>query len=170
MSRVAILSDIHANLEALDAVLADVDALQLSEIACLGDFVGYGASPNECLDRLRPRLAVAVLGNHDAAALGLLRLGGFHNDAATTARWTQQHLEERHRGWLESLPYSVLWRGLRLVHASPSGPEEWNYVLSVADADQAVSRSGDARGNRGAEVALAAIQMARLRADAVARG
>ena len=134
MPRVAILSDVHGNLEALDAVLADVDAQHASAIASLGDVVGYGASPNECLARLRPRVDAAVLGNHDAAALGRLHLGGFQSDAATTARWTQLALSVEHRTWLESLPLSVVWHGVRLVHASPSEPGEWNYVLSIHDA------------------------------------
>lgn len=137
--KLAILSDIHGNLEALDAVLSDVDATGVGAIACLGDFVGYGASPNDCLDRLRPRLEAAVLGNHDAAALGRLRLGGFHTDAATTARWTVDQLTPEHREWLESLPYTLNWRGHRLVHATPSEPEEWHYVLSVADAEVEMS-------------------------------
>jgi diadenosine tetraphosphatase ApaH/serine/threonine PP2A family protein phosphatase len=133
--KLAILSDIHGNLEALEAVLADVDANGAGAIACLGDFVGYGASPNECLDRLRPRLEAAVVGNHDAAALGRVRLGGFHADAATTARWTVEQLTPDHRAWLANLPYSIQWRGHRLVHATPSEPEEWHYVLSAADAE-----------------------------------
>jgi diadenosine tetraphosphatase ApaH/serine/threonine PP2A family protein phosphatase len=132
--KLAILSDVHANLEALEAVLADVDSSGVAATACLGDFVGYGASPNDCIERLRPRLETAVLGNHDAAALGRLRLGGFHTDAATTARWTVDQLTPEHRDWLGALPYSVNWRGHRLVHATPSEPEEWHYVLSVADA------------------------------------
>jgi len=131
----AIISDIHGNLEALDAVLADIAAAKASPIACLGDFVGYGASPNECLTRVRSMLDVALLGNHDVAALGRLRLGGFNSDAATTARWTRDHLEPSNREWLESLPMTAVWHGMRLVHASPSDPDEWNYVLSVHDAE-----------------------------------
>lgn len=132
----AILSDIHGNLEALDAVLADLDQVRPSAVACLGDYVGYGAAPNECIARLRPRIEVAVLGNHDAAALGRLRLGGFNSDAATAARWTGEALSPESRAYLESLPYAVVWRGARLVHASPLQPEVWNYVLSTADAEE----------------------------------
>jgi diadenosine tetraphosphatase ApaH/serine/threonine PP2A family protein phosphatase len=131
----AILSDIHGNLEALDAVLADVAATGAAPIACLGDYVGYGANPNECLARLRPLLDVGLLGNHDVAALGRLRLGGFNSDAATTARWTRERLDPGNREWLDALPMTAVWHGIRLVHASPSDPEEWNYVLSVHDAE-----------------------------------
>ena len=132
--KLAILSDIHGNREALEAVLVDVATQGVLAIACLGDFVGYGASPNDCISILRPRVEVAVLGNHDVAALGRLRLGGFQSDAATTARWTMEQLEPGHREWLESLPYTAQWHALRLVHATPSEPEEWHYVMSIADA------------------------------------
>jgi diadenosine tetraphosphatase ApaH/serine/threonine PP2A family protein phosphatase len=134
MPRLAILTDIHGNLEALESVLADLRAARCEAVACLGDFIGYGASPNECIDRVRPELTAAVLGNHDVAALGRLKLGGFHSDAATAARWTSEHLNDANRTWLESLPYSVSWLGVRLVHATPSEPEAWNYVLSISDA------------------------------------
>jgi diadenosine tetraphosphatase ApaH/serine/threonine PP2A family protein phosphatase len=131
-----ILSDIHGNLEALEAVLADLAAARPAGIACLGDYVGYGAAPNECMERLRPIVETAVLGNHDAAALGRLRLGGFNSDAATAARWTGEALSAASRAYLESLPYAVVWHGARLVHASPLQPEIWNYVLSTADAEE----------------------------------
>jgi diadenosine tetraphosphatase ApaH/serine/threonine PP2A family protein phosphatase len=132
--KLALLSDVHGNLEALEAVLADVASCEVGAIACLGDFVGYGASPNECVERLVPRIEVAILGNHDAAAIGRMRLGGFHSDAATTARWTAERLTPANREWLGSLPYTQAWRDHRLAHGTPSEPEEWHYVLSVADA------------------------------------
>ncbi len=133
--RAAILSDIHGNLEALEAVLADVDLDPPDAMVCLGDFVGYGAQPNECIERLRPRIEAAVLGNHDAAALGRLRLGTFNSDAASAARWTGGALTAESRAYLESLPLSVAWRGARLVHAAPLDPGSWSYVLSVTDAE-----------------------------------
>ena len=140
----AVLSDIHGNLEALDAVLADLQSRGVTEFACLGDFVGYGASPNECIDRVRARLAVAVIGNHDMASIGRLRLGGFNSEAAVAARWTDAQLTPGHRAWLESLPFSVQWNGLRLVHASPSAPEDWHYVLSVGEAIEEFRAFGEA--------------------------
>jgi len=134
--RAAILSDIHGNLEALDAVLEQIDREPPEVMVCLGDFVGYGAQPNECIERLRPRLEAAVLGNHDAAALGRLRLGSFNSDAASAARWTETALSPGSRAYLESLPMSLAWRGARLVHAAPLEPESWSYVLSLADAEE----------------------------------
>ena len=130
----AILSDLHGNLEALEAVLADLDRAKPATVVCLGDFVGYGASPNECIERIKPRLAEAVIGNHDVAALGKLALRGFHEDAAAAARWTDAALTPGNRAWLESLPYERVWRGTRLVHGAPSRPAEWRYVLSIRDA------------------------------------
>ena len=131
----AVLSDVHGNLEALEAVLADLDRHRPAALACLGDFVGYGASPNECVALLRSRCEVAIAGNHDLAAIGKLRLGGFNTDAASAARWTDSTLSPETRTYLESLPYTASWRGARLVHASPAQPEEWHYVLSPYDAE-----------------------------------
>ena len=131
----AIVSDIHGNLEALEAVLKDLERHRPAHIACLGDFVGYGASPNECIERLRPMIEAAVVGNHDLAAIGRVRLGGFNSDAAAAARWTDHRLSAENRAWLETLPYSLPWRGALLVHASPLHPEDWNYVLTPADAE-----------------------------------
>ncbi|MBI1798717.1 MAG: metallophosphoesterase family protein [Candidatus Eisenbacteria bacterium] len=131
----AVVSDIHGNLEALEAVLADLERHRPASVVCLGDFVGYGASPNECIERLRPRLEAAVVGNHDLAACGKLRLGGFNHEAAMAARWTDTSLTAENREWLERLPFSAPWRGALLVHSSPLHPEEWNYVLSPADAE-----------------------------------
>lgn len=131
---VAIVSDIHGNLEALEAVLADLEPRKPAAIACLGDFVGYGAAPNECIARLRPLIETAVAGNHDLAACGRIKLGYFNPEAANAAVWTTEALTPEHTEYLRSLPYSVHWRGVRLVHASPSEPEEWHYVFSPGDA------------------------------------
>ena len=130
----AVVSDIHGNCEALDAVLADLDRRGVSRIACLGDLVGYGADPNACIEKLRPRVEVAVAGNHDLAACGRIRLGYFHADAATAARWTDQQLTPEHRAYLEALPFTVEWLGMWLVHSSPADPKAWHYVLSASDA------------------------------------
>jgi diadenosine tetraphosphatase ApaH/serine/threonine PP2A family protein phosphatase len=130
----AILSDIHGNLEALETVLTDLDRVRPASVVCLGDFVGYGASPNECIERLKPRLEEAVIGNHDLAAVGRLALRSFHEDAAAAARWTDLALTPENRVYLESLPYERKWRGTRLVHGAPSAPPEWRYVLSTRDA------------------------------------
>ncbi len=130
----AIVSDIHGNLEALEAVLADVERHQPASMVCLGDFVGYGASPNECIDRLRPLIEHAVVGNHDLAACGKLRLTYFNTNAAMAAQWTETALTPDNRRYLEELPFAVKWRDTLLVHASPAEPENWHYVLSPVEA------------------------------------
>jgi diadenosine tetraphosphatase ApaH/serine/threonine PP2A family protein phosphatase len=130
----AIVSDIHGNLEALEAVLADIARHKPASMVCLGDFVGYGASPNECIDRLRPMIEHAVIGNHDLAAIGKLRLTYFNSNAAAAALWTETTLTEANRAYLAALPYSVRWRDTLLVHASPAEPENWHYVLSPVEA------------------------------------
>jgi diadenosine tetraphosphatase ApaH/serine/threonine PP2A family protein phosphatase len=134
--RLAILSDIHANFEALEAVLEDLKPRGIDDMVCLGDFVGYGASPNECVERIRPLISGAVLGNHDAAAIGRLSLGDFNSDAATAARWTEAALTPEHRSYLDALPYTMERSGALLVHASPHEPEAWHYVLSPLDAEE----------------------------------
>lgn len=131
----AIVSDIHGNLEALEAVLRDLERRGIGSVACLGDFVGYGASPNECIDTLRPRIQAAVAGNHDLAACGRLKLAYFNPDAAAAARWTDEHLSDSSRSYLQELPFEYRWQGMLLVHASPSSPGAWHYVLSTADAE-----------------------------------
>ncbi|HEY2955306.1 MAG TPA: metallophosphoesterase family protein [Candidatus Eisenbacteria bacterium] len=139
----AILSDIHGNLEALEAVLEDLERVKPASVACLGDFVGYGASPNECIERLRPRLAEAVVGNHDLAAVGRLALNGFHADAAVAARWTDGALTPENRAYLESLPLERIWHGARLTHAAPAAPASWRYVLSARDAKVELAAFGE---------------------------
>jgi len=134
--RHAILSDVHANLEALEAVLADLEARGADDCVCLGDFVGYGASPNECVERLRPRIEAAVLGNHDQAAFDPTWLENFNPEAAAAARWTSAALRPEHLDYLRGLPFSVAWRGARLVHGSPADPEAWNYVFTPSEAVQ----------------------------------
>jgi diadenosine tetraphosphatase ApaH/serine/threonine PP2A family protein phosphatase len=130
----AVLSDIHGNLEALETVLADLDQRGVERVACLGDFVGYGGAPNECMDMVRPRLDVAVVGNHDLAACGRIKLGYFHKDAATAARWTEAALSAENHAYLKALPFTAGWLGMYLVHSSPSDPKSWNYVLSPDEA------------------------------------
>ncbi|MBI1797159.1 MAG: metallophosphoesterase family protein [Candidatus Eisenbacteria bacterium] len=115
-------------------MLADVARHKPASIVCLGDFVGYGASPNECIDRLRPMIEHAVVGNHDLAAIGKLRLTYFNSNAAAAALWTETALTPANRAYLEALPYSVRWRDTLLVHASPAEPENWHYVLSPVEA------------------------------------
>jgi diadenosine tetraphosphatase ApaH/serine/threonine PP2A family protein phosphatase len=127
--RVAVLSDIHGNLHALEAVLASVDRDAPDEIWCLGDLVGYGPRPNRCCALVAERADVCLIGNHDLAVLGRIDLDVFAPDAAESARWTAEVLEPESRAYLESLGSTAARPGAALFHASPRDPV-WEYVLS----------------------------------------
>jgi diadenosine tetraphosphatase ApaH/serine/threonine PP2A family protein phosphatase len=135
--RVAVLSDIHANLHALEAVLADLATESPDEVWCLGDVVGYGPRPNECCTLIRERADVVLCGNHDLAVTGGLDLAEFSGDAARAARWTRAELAEEHRLWLGSLSPSGKRERAELFHASPRDPV-WDYVLSEGVALQSL--------------------------------
>ncbi|MGB2606683.1 MAG: metallophosphoesterase family protein, partial [Candidatus Sulfotelmatobacter sp.] len=132
--RILLLSDIHANLEALEACLAAAPPYDL--VANLGDVVGYGASPNEVVDRSRELGKIFVRGNHDKAATGLLALDDFNPMAAAAAMWTRDHLTAEHHEWLHALPQGPLelegFPEVQLVHGSPE--DEDTYVVSIGDA------------------------------------
>lgn len=135
--RFAILSDIHSNLEALTKALELIDAEGIRQIVCLGDMVGYGANPNECVDLIFERCAVVLLGNHDLAAVDLSEAGSFTEYARVSAQWTSETLEDRNKQRLQQLPYTAVHEGVFLVHSSPYEPGEWNYIFSMLDARQA---------------------------------
>jgi diadenosine tetraphosphatase ApaH/serine/threonine PP2A family protein phosphatase len=127
--RTAVISDIHGNLHALEAVLADVDAAAPDVVWCLGDLVGYGPRPNDCVRITRERAALCLVGNHDLGVVGRIDLGDFSPDAAAAARWTASVLEPDLRGFLESLAPSAEAEHAQLFHASARDPV-WEYVLS----------------------------------------
>lgn len=124
--RYLILSDIHANLAALEAVLTDAPAFD--EIWCLGDVIGYGPDPNECVERLQDLPHFSLAGNHDWAALGKLDLDTFNTDARIANTWTQSELKPAAREYLEQLPPSTERGDFHLAHASPREPV-WEYIL-----------------------------------------
>ena len=126
--RVAVISDIHANLHALESVLENVDAESPDAIWCLGDLVGYGPRPNECCAIVRERADVSLVGNHDLASLGRVDIELFNYDAAAAARWTQTVLDDDARAYLEGLAPSAATEQAQLFHASPRDPV-WDYVL-----------------------------------------
>lgn len=132
--RIAVVSDIHANRHAFEAVLADVTEAGADELWCLGDVVGYGADPNDCCALVREHAAVCLAGNHDLAATGELSLEDFSRGAAIAAHWTQEVLEPRHLTWLASLSPQGEARGIGLFHGSPRDPI-WQYVTSALLAD-----------------------------------
>jgi len=141
--RVAVLSDIHGNLHALDAVLEAVAADAPDAVWCLGDLVGYGPRPNECCALVEGRADVCLIGNHDLGVLGRLDLEDFSYDAAASARWTAEVLEDEPRRFLESLEPRGEAEGVALFHASARDPV-WEYVLTPVAALASFS-SSDAR-------------------------
>lgn len=135
--RVAVISDIHANLHALEAVLEAIDADPPDALWCLGDLVGYGPRPNEVIALTRERAALGLLGNHDLGVLGRLDLDEFSPDAAASAVWTQTVLLDEHRAYLESLSPEAKTEGAELYHASPRDPV-WEYVITEESARAAL--------------------------------
>ena len=123
--RYGIVADIHANLPAFEAVLADMG--RVDALWCLGDLVGYGPDPNECIELLRRHNHLCVMGNHDMAAIGRLDTADFNSDAAFAARWTAAQLTERSRLYLSALPERIAAEPFTLVHGSPRSPI-WEYI------------------------------------------
>jgi diadenosine tetraphosphatase ApaH/serine/threonine PP2A family protein phosphatase len=129
--RVLIISDIHANLTALETVLNDAGTTD--EIWCLGDMVGYGPNPNEVIERLRglPNLAVCMLGNHDVAILGEMNFAVFNTEARKSLVWQQESVTSENMEYLRSLPQETLAKsGVTLAHGSPRDPV-WEYILNT---------------------------------------
>ena len=125
----AVISDIHGNLHALESVLRSIDAESPDAVWCLGDLVGYGPQPNRCCELVAGRADVCLIGNHDLGVLGRIDLEDFSPDAAAAARWTAEVLDDETRRYLESLSPSKVLERAELFHASPRDPV-WEYVLA----------------------------------------
>jgi predicted phosphodiesterase len=128
---IVVVSDIHSNLVAFDTVLGAIG--EFDQLWCLGDTVGYGPRPNECVARLAATKHLAVAGNHDHAAVGKIGVEEFNTFAALAARWTSETLTEPTKAYLSALPVVQKSGEFTLVHGSPRGPI-WEYVLNVATA------------------------------------
>jgi predicted phosphodiesterase len=159
--RYAVIADVHANLEALSAVLEELRDTSVDGILFLGDSVGYGPNPNECIEVLRGKALVLIAGNHDRAVIGLTGLEYFNPNARTAIEWTKDILTEENKTFLKSLPiFNILkdkdypsptplpqGEGARgrvkkvssgenifLVHSTPKEPEQWHYLIDTQDA------------------------------------
>jgi predicted phosphodiesterase len=132
--RVAIISDIHSNLEALQKAFEIIDEKNVDEVICLGDLVGYGANPNECVDLTRQRASCVLLGNHDQAAFDLSQTEHFNRHARTAAYWTNQTLTQENLEYLKALHFQHVINDLTFVHASPKDPDQWEYIFSAHEA------------------------------------
>jgi predicted phosphodiesterase len=132
--RIAVLSDIHANRHAFEAVLDDVERLEPDEVWCLGDVVGYGADPDACCELVARTCDLCLVGNHDLAVRGDIPLDEFSTGARIAAEWTQEVASRESLEFLAGLEPQLLDREVGLFHASPRDPV-WEYVLSTLLAD-----------------------------------
>jgi predicted phosphodiesterase len=131
---IAIISDIHGNLEALKAVFNYIDQNNIQSVYCLGDIVGYGPNPNESVALVAERCEYVVIGNHDHAALGLTSTEYFNDFAKISTHWTTNNLSEENKNYLHALDFTLSTEKFLAVHATPSAPSMWHYILSEADA------------------------------------
>lgn len=132
--RYAIIADIHANLEGLQAVLEDIKGQACTHVACLGDVVGYGANPKECLDIIRGMNIPVVKGNHDEYIGSTEDPEGFNDAAAEAVTWSRNQLTDDDRKWLRDLKYRRLVATFSIVHATLDVPERWGYVFEKLQA------------------------------------
>jgi diadenosine tetraphosphatase ApaH/serine/threonine PP2A family protein phosphatase len=131
--RAAVITDIHSNLPALEAVLAAIEDVEVEEIWCLGDVVGYGAEPDRCTEIVKERCDICLVGNHDLAVLGALDVSAFSSAAAEAVTWTQEQAQESTMEFLRALRPAGERAEVALFHASPRDPV-WEYVLSIEQA------------------------------------
>jgi diadenosine tetraphosphatase ApaH/serine/threonine PP2A family protein phosphatase len=136
-ARVALLSDVHGNLPAFEAVIADVKSTGVDAIWNLGDLVGYGAQPDECVELARETCDLCLIGNHDLVVIDKLKVDDFSANAATAALWTREHIKDETREFLQKLSPKDESGEMKLYHASPRDPI-WEYVLSVGLADACI--------------------------------
>ncbi len=135
--RYAVLSDVHSNLEALEAVLHDVGIRKIEDILFLGDAVGYGPNPNECIELLVKNCKILLAGNHDWGVIGQTDITYFNEYARAAIEWTRDVLTEKNLKTLKSFPITeVIEKGdMLLVHSTPKEPQEWHYLLTLWDAE-----------------------------------
>ncbi|MEZ4359599.1 MAG: metallophosphoesterase family protein [Kofleriaceae bacterium] len=132
--RIAIFSDVHANIEALAAVFEAYKSEKIDKYVCIGDVVGYGASPNECCDLIRDKAAYTILGNHDAAVAGRMDYSYYYDAARAALDMHARLLSPENMKWLRSLPYEVREGDVHFCHGSPINLEEFEYIFSVEQA------------------------------------
>ncbi len=132
--RYGIIADIHANLEGLQVVLEDIKQQKCTHVVCLGDVVGYGANPKECLDIIRGMNIPVVKGNHDEYIGSNEDPEGFNDAAAEAVNWSRSQLTEEDRKWLRDLKYFRLVANFSIVHATLDAPQRWGYVFEKLEA------------------------------------
>jgi diadenosine tetraphosphatase ApaH/serine/threonine PP2A family protein phosphatase len=128
-----IFSDIHSNLEALDKVLEELDRQKVDYYVCLGDIVGYGVNPNECVEKVKEVANICVAGNHDYGVLGKANVEYFSGRAKEVVQWTQKVLKKENMEYLTDLPLVHRSNGNFFVHASPRDPDSWIYLITLSE-------------------------------------
>ncbi|MGK7345298.1 MAG: metallophosphoesterase family protein [Candidatus Nitrospinota bacterium M3_3B_026] len=134
LMRYALLSDAHSNLEAFDAVIADVKSYGVDRVLFLGDIVGYGPNPNECIDRLLKVADLSLGGNHDWAVVGKTPVDYFNPYAREAVDWTMEVLREDHKDFLKRTRAIDIFDNFQVAHSTPCLPEEWRYIMSQTEA------------------------------------
>ncbi|MEK6984404.1 MAG: metallophosphoesterase family protein [Nanoarchaeota archaeon] len=133
MTKIALISDIHSNLEAFKAVLNEIKKAKIRKIFCLGDIVGYGSSPNECIALIRKNKIKSVMGNHDCEAINLQSAEWFNQVARDAILWTHKQLTEANKKFLKSLPTHLKFENIFMVHGSP---RDYIYEYIFPDTDE----------------------------------
>lgn len=141
--RYFVFSDIHGNVEALQTVLEEIEVLRPDIIVSLGDVVGYGANPGECVDIVQEHAHIRIGGNHDLAAVGLEDSDTFNTTAQRSIIWTAQALKQRQRGILERYDTLRRYGGCLFTHASPVSPLDWEYLYTVSQAKRVFENFGE---------------------------
>jgi len=137
--KIAVISDIHGNIEALERILSLVAQRDAEAVYCLGDLVGYGGSPNECVELIRGMHIRTVAGNHDKAVTGELSIDDFSAAAKDAVLWTRSVMKQENIAFLSRLPMSFIEHGAQFVHSSPDDPGDFRYLLSLGHALESFS-------------------------------
>lgn len=132
--RIGLISDIHGNLPALETVLGALRDANVDTMFCLGDTVGYGPYPNECLALVREHCTVVLKGNHDSGLIGETSVEDFNQYGLKALLWSQARVTEEYKEYLRGLPFLIVKEDVTLAHASPLRPGEWSYILTLRSA------------------------------------
>lgn len=134
--KIAVISDVHGNLQALQSVLATIDSMNIEKTICLGDIVGYGANPNECIELINSRNITSVVGNHDKTVIGDIPIENFSDAARKGVLWTQSIISIENKAFLSGLHYTLREENALFVHSSPDFPETFRYLFDFEDAEE----------------------------------
>jgi len=131
--KLAVFSDTHSNIEALDCVIEKISLENVDKIICCGDIVGYGPNPNECVEKIKSIKTIKIVaGNHDRAAVGLFDVNWFNDNAKATILWTSSQLTEENKNFLKGLPEKIIEENFTVVHGSPREPIN-EYLIKPSD-------------------------------------